>query len=255
MFKIPDKTKVAELFHQALSEPGEGQAQLDFMEARPLSDETIKEWNIGYCPPHIPHYPGFFPYLKGRIIIPFYDVYGDLLCFFGRRLESDAEKVLDNYMQEYTEALDMFYKWDSSKWINEPYAKSNNLFGFYNNKKEILSSGYAIIVEGNYDVICLYDHGIRNAVATCGSQVFGNTQVALLSRYTRRIVILSDADSAGDIGKERIKNSLVPYNFDVYTGILPAKDDPEDFVRRNGGTLIKDAIERAFANSEKEIIF
>lgn len=255
MSKTPDKTQIAEMFHQAFFEPEEGTSQLDFLRSRPLSDATLKEWKIGYCPPHVPHFPGFFPYLKGRIIVPFYNVYGELLCFFGRRLEADAEKVLANYMNEYNEALDMFYKWDSRKWINEPYEKSKNLFGLFNNKYDILSKGYAIIVEGNYDVICLYDYGIKNAVATCGSQVFGDTQVALLSRYARKIVILSDADNAGKIGCERIKTSLVPYNFDVYVGILPEGSDPEDFVRQSGGNLIVSAIEKAIGNAEKEIMF
>jgi DNA primase len=247
-----DKNKFIELCCLALSDKREGNNQILFMNSRPLNNDTILEWKICYCPPKVNYYE--FPYLRGRILIPFYNLYGELISIFGRKLDSNAEEVLSYFINDYNEGLDIFYKWDSAKWINEPYDKSKHLFGLYNNKKEILESGYAILVEGNYDVISLFNYGVKNAVAVCGSQVFSNYHVSLLSRYTNKVVVMMDSDSAGRIGQERIMKSLRMHNFDVYDCLLPEGMDPEDYVRKYEGLIIKEKIKESIKNVEKEIL-
>lgn len=247
-----DRDKLVELFHLALFCEEEGHSQIDFLESRPFKKETLERFKVGYCPPHVDYY--IFPRLKGRIICPAYDVHGKLLCFFGRKLEADAEAVLEYLMEQCNDGLEMFYKWDKAKWINESYTKTAHLYGLSHNKTNILEKGYAVVVEGNLDVVALYEHGITNAVATCGSQVFSPTHIALLSRYTRKVVIMSDADNAGDIAQANIKHLLRPYDINVYSAVMPKGQDPEDFVRHFGGIEARERIEDGIAEGEKEIV-
>jgi DNA primase len=155
-----NKQLAIEEFKSALFDKNEGSVQLDFLENRPLSDETIKFWDIGYCPPHVIYKP--FPFLRGRIIIPLHDIYGNIVSFFGRKLDANTEEISKNFDEDYGEhSLDMFYKWCDSKWINEVYSKEKHLFGLYKNFDIISKQNYAILVEGCYDAIALWNFGAK----------------------------------------------------------------------------------------------
>ena len=99
----------------------------------------------------------------------------------------------------------------------------------------------------------MYDHGIRNCVATCGSQVFSYHHIALLLRYTDTIVIMSDRDESGDKARVKIEEMLSLYTKNIYHFRLPDNQDPEDFIRTNNTDINKIIIDK-IKNKEKEII-
>jgi DNA primase len=259
--------KAAKLFNQALTcdDQYDNQNHKQFLEERPISLETINKWMIGYLPSHI---LWRFPFLRGRIICPVFDSYGDIIAFTGRKLEKNKNIMLANFFEDFKEeGIEMWDKWYRAKWINEPYDKKNHLFGLYQNKHNIVKKQYAIIVEGNYDVVTLDNFGVNNAVATCGT-TFSKKQASLLLRYTKNLVIMTDSDQAGDKLTDRIlgkddkdkDNLSALFNSSEFFRKnmivrLPAGYDPEDYARAFGGVRISKIIEQGLEKDAKEIAF
>lgn len=232
--------------HDALMDEAEGSEQIEFIQRRPFKHETLKKWQIGFCPPHL-IYPSF-PYIRGRIITPIWDSYGNVVSLAGRKIESLAENILDHFYEDFgsSKGMDIFATWDRSKWINEPYDKHRHLYGLNINKRDIIQSGYALVVEGNLSVVSLWDHGVKNAIATCGTSL-SKFQISLVSRYASQIVILTDSDQAGMNAAEKFVEAfdLWAEETKVLVALLPSGYDPEDYVREFGGRRIKYSIGQA----------
>jgi len=259
--------KAANLFNQALTcdDLYDNQYHKEFLTERSLSIDTINKWMIGYLPSHI---LWRFPLLRGRIICPVYDAHGDIIAFTGRKLEKNKNIMLAHFLEDFKEeGLETWDRWYRAKWINEPYSKKNHLYGLYQNKSNIVKRGYAIIVEGNYDVVSLDNFGVDNAVATCGT-TFSKKQASLLLRYTRNLVIMTDSDQAGEKLTERIQgkdpkdkdNLSILFNSSEFFKKsmivhLPQGYDPEDYARAFGGLRISKIIEQGLNNDAHEITF
>jgi len=252
MGRILDKDRVAQAFRYAITEPKEGRSQIEFLTQRPLSIETLNKWEVGYCPPKI-KYDNFF--MRGRIVMPLRDFSGRIRAFFGRRLDNDADMVLDYFQDEFdpVQAHERFIRWMRGKWINEVYNKKDHLYGYYQNIADIKENGYAIIVEGCMDVIALWDNGVRNAVAICGT-AFTERQLALLKRYTNTVVIMTDMDEAGRKASASAIAKLEDI-FQVLEVSLPEKYDAEDYVRKFGGKRLGHFIEKALQHNKKRLTF
>ena len=114
-----------------------------------------------------------------RTIYPIYDENGVVVAFAGRKMEDDNS--------EY------------AKWINSGesliYNKSEILYGLHKSKHFIKKQG-AILVEGYGDFLTLWDNGIKNAVASCGT-AFTFQQAKKLKKYTEKVTLLYDGDDAG----------------------------------------------------------
>jgi DNA primase len=117
---------------------------------------------------------------KHNLIMPYRDVYGNIVALVGRTLLSKEEQKEKNI----------------SKYKNSQFHKSLHMFGLYNGKRSIVSNNYVILVEGQFDCISCHVHGFHNVVAL-GGVSFSKYQFALLSRYTNNIKLLLDNDSAG----------------------------------------------------------
>lgn len=251
--KDNEKEIDANYMHDALFSTKYTDAHLNFLKNRPLSQEALQIWQICFCPLQW-KYRGF-PYIRGRIITPIFDIYDNIISFAGRKLESLEEEAYNIFTKEFgpSNGSDIFRTWDKSKWINEPYDKHKHLYGLNINKNNILQAGYAIIVEGNFSVITLWDNDVKNAVATCGTSL-NIVQICLLRRYTKNIVLLTDGDEAGQKAAERYKFLLNEYKEDinVLKIILPENYDPEDYVREFGGNRIKHTINQALNKNLKE---
>ena len=109
--------------------------------------------------------------LEGRIIFPIRNIKGDFIAM-GRRIIDEGEP----------------------KYLNSPetsfFNKSNELFGLYEVKELEKNIASLIVVEGYMDVMSLFEHGIKNAVATLGTAVTPN-HVSKIIRYTNKIFLLS----------------------------------------------------------------
>ncbi len=116
---------------------------------------------------------------RGRLIFPIHDLQGNTIAFGGRILEARE---------------------NTGKYINSPdsvlFQKKNTLFHLFEAKDEIRRAGTAILVEGYFDVLGLWERNIKNAVAPLGT-AFTPEQAKLLKRYTDRVILFFDSDNAG----------------------------------------------------------
>jgi|APCry1669189440_1035222.scaffolds.fasta_scaffold02684_2 DNA primase len=166
-----------------------------FLEERCISLTDQKIFDIGFCPPS----SGFsFDFLNGRVIVPIYDSYNNLVAFAGRKVEAYSNFVMNYYKYKYDDlqGLERFMKWKTSKWINTPYNKKDHLFNLNRAKKSIFNNNFCFIVEGYFDVIHLNNLGFDNVVALCGTAL-SERHCDLLFRYCKNIVLLFDGDQAG----------------------------------------------------------
>lgn len=165
------------------------QEQLKILLAH-LDKEDLIETNLLY-EENVDHDSGhkvFFSSLQHHnLILPYRDVYGNIIALVGRTLLDDNERA----------------KLNIPKYKNTSFKKSRHLFGLFEAKKSILEKGYVYVVEGQFDCIQAHNHHLNNVVAL-GTSNMSLEQLILLLRYTSDIRLLLDNDEAGEFGRERI---------------------------------------------------
>ena len=159
---------------------------------------------------------GHYDRFRNRIIFPIRNEFGKVVGFGGRKLDE---------------------KEPGGKYVNSPeteiYNKSKILYGLYEAKNSIKEKEYAVIVEGNIDLISLHMEGISNVVAPLGTSLT-NDQVRSLSRFANKVVIIFDADEAGLKATVRAAEILVEHNIDMEIVIMPKGEDPDSYVKKQG---------------------
>jgi DNA primase len=134
------------------------------------------------------------------------------------------------------------------KYLNSPetpiYSKSNVLYHLDRAKEALRRQDFAVLVEGYMDAIAVVRAGISNVVASCGTSL-AEPQIKLLGRFTKRVVVNYDPDTAGQAATERSLALLLEQDFEVRVLALPGKADPDKFIKENGAEaylkLLKDA--------------
>ncbi|MBI1374828.1 MAG: DNA primase [Phycisphaera sp.] len=175
---------------------------------------------------------GHYDRLRHRLIFPIFDNMGSPIAFGGRVLAGTTRD-------------------DSSdaKYLNSPetplFNKSATLFGLHLAQKPIIDSRTAIIVEGYTDVIACHQAGVRNVVATLGTALT-EQHAAKLRSYCDRVVLLFDADEAGQKAADRALQVFFNERIDVDIAVLPgAKDPAELFQLPDGMALWQGAVDAA----------
>jgi len=157
-----------------------------------------------------------FDRFRNRLMFPIHNQSGKVIGFGGRELLDEP---------------------NSPKYMNSPespvYQKSRILYGLYFSKEAIRESGAVIFVEGYMDFLQLYQAGIRNVVATSGTALT-EEHARLIRRYTNRVYLCYDADTAGINAAVRGGEILFQQLLEVEALILPAGEDPDSFVKANG---------------------
>jgi DNA primase len=233
-------------FFDNLMDSTEGQLALKYFHHRGFSDDTIRKFGLGYAlnawDALIQHAGakgvsaetlekaglarkrddgGYYDYFRGRAMFPIFSTSGRVIGFGARKLREDDPL---------------------GKYINSPetpiYNKSRALYGMYHAKESIREKDTAILVEGYADLISLVQAGIPHVVASSGTALTVE-QVQLLSRYTKNIVIVYDADSAGSKAALRGVDLILENDLDVSVVRLPAGEDPDSFVKKNGASEFK----------------
>ncbi|HUT03675.1 MAG TPA: DNA primase [bacterium] len=255
--------KVAAHFQRNLIDGEVGSLALEYLKERGVGDDAIRTFGIGYAKESWDDVCGKFgkkgsglelletvglaskgkqgssyDRFRGRIIFPIVDVAGNVRGFGGRVLSSaHLEGEKDR----------------GAKYLNSPeslvYHKGRTLYGLHQARDAVRSEGFVVLVEGYMDVIALFEAGIRNVVATCGTALTPQ-QCGLIKRYTERPVVFFDADRAGTSASLR--------SFDVFSreGLrprvfkAPGEDDPDDYVKRVGGEKLLEALRQAPAFPE-----
>ena len=157
---------------------------------------------------------GYRDYFRNRIIFPIRNLPGRVVGFAGR--------VLDNSEPKYLNSME-----------NPIYHKGKILYGLDQTKDDIRKSKSALIVEGYVDHLMLWQSGITNICAVCGTSLTED-QSRLLARYAKRIYIINDGDRAGIRAAVRAADQLVIEGLDTSIVILPENEDPDSFIRKEG---------------------
>lgn len=157
-----------------------------------------------------------YDFFRNRIIIPIYNERGKIAGFTARILPCEKHDKQNPKYKNSPESL--------------IYQKKNILFGLWHTKKHIRKAKEALLVEGNMDVISLYDNGIRNVAAT-GGTALTFAQAKLLKKYTDNVTIVMDGDAAGINAMRRAIPICVAAGLNVKIAILPEGEDPDSFVR------------------------
>lgn len=160
---------------------------------------------------------------RNRLMIPICRDTGSIVAFGGRSMEPDQVP----------------------KYLNSPetpiYSKSRTLYGLNLSKAAIRKLGYAVMVEGYFDYAQVHQAQAAPVVATCGTALTP-AQVQLLRRFTTRVVLSFDPDSAGQGAAVRSSDLLVAEGFDVNVLVLNKGEDPDTFIRKNGAEAYRDRL-------------
>ena len=216
----------------------EGKAARAYLEDRGLDKEVLVRFGIGYAPSggdlllrHLkPRYPEpllaasglvsrdaggrLFDRFRRRIMFPIANESGKIVAFGGRALGDEQPKYLNSPESPI-------------------YSKSNVLYHLDRAREALRQQDFAVLVEGYMDAIAAARAGAGNVVASCGTSL-AEPQVKLLSRFTRRIVVNYDPDTAGQAATERSLAILLEHGFEVRVLALPGKADPDKFIREQG---------------------
>lgn len=157
---------------------------------------------------------GFIDKFRNRIIIPIHSASGRLIAFGGRILGKGEPKYLNSPETPL-------------------FIKSRNLYGLFHGLRDVRRRGFAILVEGYFDVIMLHQAGFTNAVAPLGTSLT-EEHARLLKRYCQKVIVCLDADAAGQKASIRSAGILLSQGFAVNVIKLPHGEDPDSYIQNQG---------------------
>jgi DNA primase len=155
-----------------------------------------------------------FDRFRRRVMFPIANESGKIVAFGGRALGDDLPKYLNSPETPI-------------------YTKSNVLYHLDRAKDALRQRDFAVLVEGYMDAIAVARAGVSNVVASCGTSLT-EPQVKLLSRFTRRIIVNYDPDTAGQAATERSLALLLEQGTEVRVLALSGGKDPDSFIRSEG---------------------
>src|SRR5437764_5586450 len=227
----------------------EGKAARAYLEDRGLDQDAISRFGIGYAPSGgdalLRHLKAKYPEkLLVESGLSSRDQGGKLFDRFRRRITFPIANESGKIVAFGCRALGD----DQPKYLNSPetpiYSKSNVLYHMDRAKEALRRQDFAILVEGYMDAIAVAHAGISNVVASCGTSL-AESQIKLLGRFTRRVIVNYDPDAAGQSATERSLSLLLEQDFQVRVLALPGKADPDKFIREQGADaylkLLKEA--------------
>ena len=231
----------SDYFHEQIFKSENNQA-LKYLEKRGISQNIIKEYNLGYVPWQNNFYEKiktkfseeeivstglyyknekankFVDRFNSRIIFPINNLTGETIAFGGRIIK---ESFL-------------------AKYINSPetefYKKGRTVFNLDKAKALRSETDEVVIVEGYMDVVSLYVAGIKNVISNSGTALT-ETQIELVWKFFSSPIICLDGDQSGQTAALRIAERLlmlINENNKIYFSILPKGEDPDDFIKKNG---------------------
>ena len=213
---------------------------IQYLKDRKITGATAKKFNIGYAQDKwdglLNHFPKdtsekelndsglfskkderFYDRFRGRIIFPIRNIKGDFIAMGGRIIDEGEPKYLNSPETSF-------------------FNKSNELFGLYEVKESEKNIESLIIVEGYMDVIGLYEHGIKNAVATLGTAVTPN-HISKIMRYTNKIFFAFDGDLAGEKAAwKAVENTFPIIREDININFIFFEQghDPDSYITEHG---------------------
>ncbi|MFU8860526.1 MAG: DNA primase [Cyclonatronaceae bacterium] len=233
-------------FHQNLVEADEAAHAREYLSKRGFTLKTIRKFGIGYSlnsfdglindartagindeylfeaglTKYSENSKNAFDVFRGRLMFPIFNAAGKVIAFGGRILRDDK----------------------GPKYINSPqtrvYNKSEALYGIHLAKNDIRKQQEVILVEGYTDVVSLWQAGIGNVVASSGTSLTVQ-QLQILKRYSPNLLMIYDADNAGQAAMIRGIELALQEGMDVRLLSLPDGEDPDSFVRKFGAEAFR----------------
>jgi DNA primase len=229
-------------FMKQLAATPEGKAAFGYLIDRGLDQETITQFGIGFAPAGGDTLLRFLRQKYKDAVLAesgliSRDQNGKLFDRFRRRITFPIANESGKIVAFGCRALGD----DMPKYLNSPetpiYSKSAVLYHMDRAKDAIRRQDFAILVEGYMDAIAVARAGIINVVATCGTSL-AEGQIKLLSRFTKRVIVNYDPDTAGQTATERSLTLLLEQDFEVRVLALPPignkKADPDLYIREMG---------------------
>lgn len=205
-------TKETALEWQLGYSPNTGTALVDFLKSKGFTQQEIKGAGLS-----AQRYRGLADMFRGRLMIPLHDPQGRPIGFTARLLEDIKE---------------------APKYINTPqtilYDKSRHVFGLHLAKEAIRKGGYAVLVEGNLDVIQSHQAAVRQVVATAGTAMT-EYHLKALSKFTGDIRLSFDADRAGINATERAIPIASKVGVSLSMITIPSGKDPDELIKQDAG--------------------
>ncbi len=169
----------------------------------------------------------FYDRFRGRLMFPICDEQGRVIGFSGRVLSGDEK---------------------TAKYVNSPetpiFTKSRVFFGLDKSKRAILDAGFAVVCEGQLDLISCFMGGVQNIVAPQGT-AFTEQHARIIKRYVDEVVLCFDSDEAGQNAAVRSLDHLLASGLAVRVAVVPAPHDPDSFIKANGGETFRQLVENA----------
>lgn len=243
-------------YHKSLTDTGSGKKMIEYLKKRGLSLETIEYWRIGYSQNSWDDLfmfllnkgfnereileaglilrkqkgSGSYNRFRDRIMFPISDINSNIIAFTGR---------INPYNEEAEQG---------GKYINSPetelFFKSKILYGLDKAKMDIREKDYAIIVEGQTDVILSNQAGFKNVVASSGTALTFE-QLNMIKRYTNNIYLCFDMDQAGQMAADRGIVEALRLEMNIKVIVLPEGKDPAELIN-----LDKDLFEKAISEAK-----
>lgn len=240
-----------EFFEENLNQTSDGKRAIEYLAHREINEQTRKTFRLGYAPDswdalssHLRKMgasrseiemsglvtlkesgTGFYDKFRSRLMFPISDAQGRVIAFGGRILGSGEPK----YLNSPETAL---------------YTKGQHLFGLNQTRDNIRRRSYAILVEGYLDFLVPFQNGVGNVVASLGTALTEH-QARLLGRYTRKVIVNYDPDSAGATASKRSLETLIGEGFKVKVLSLPDNLDPDEYIRKRGSEAYANQLKRS----------
>jgi DNA primase len=243
--------EIAEWYHQLLMKSPLAAGAREYLKSRGITSPIAKNWLLGYAPASgqvlrqwaqqckfssqalldsgilKQNESGVYPGFRDRLMFPIRNDNGDVIAFSGRLLQADAKMA---------------------KYLNSPetaiFSKSRVLFGFDRAKRHISKAGQAIVCEGQIDTLMLHEAGFSNAVAGQGT-AFTEFHAKAIKRLADEVVLCYDSDNAGYEAAGKAFRILAPTGLMIKVAALPAGEDPDSLIRKQGPDAFRDLLQRA----------
>lgn len=242
--------RACDYFHAVLMKLPEGQPGREYLARRRVAPDMWKAFSLGYSAEKwdgLVSYlrakrisleaarsiglvsarksGGYFDYFRGRILFPITSLSGRPIGFGGRTIGES-----------------------SPKYLNSPdsviYKKAQSLFGLSVTRDALVREDRALIVEGYFDLISLYQAGIQSVVSPLGTALT-SSQIRILKRFTSNAVMLFDGDEAGEKAALRSLELFLAEAISPRVVIMPAGLDPDECIAQKGRPYFERAIAQA----------
>ncbi|HEX9700299.1 MAG TPA: DNA primase [Acidobacteriota bacterium] len=246
----------ADGFYREQLQADAGAPARDFLAARGFDPDTVAAFGLGFAPDaweaalqrlvklrfSVPELEaaglvkrretgsGSYDRLRRRVVFPIRDLRGQTIAFGGRVIDSGEPKYLNSPE-------------------TPTFHKSRTLYGIFEGRESIAANGFALLVEGYFDLLACAQYGFRNVVAPLGTS-FTQDHAKLLARFTRKAVISFDGDAAGQTAAERTAGVFLSQGFQVNVVRLPERHDPDSFLREAGKEGYREALKRSESGLE-----